>query len=199
MMPQVGERRGYPLFTKDPVASTLRKTPKVDVVGAVWNAPNRPSCNEDSKLRAQHHRGVAGLASLVYGLALLVCAAAANAQASVYRCTAVDGSIEFRQRPCAEGAHSQALEIEDRRSGWVPPQPESQPPSKSAADRPARKAPKRAASGTRTNPASERCWKTRQQIERINNELRAGYKPARGERLKRRRREHEDYVNTFCR
>lgn len=140
---------------------------------------------------------IAPAAGLVATGALLAAAVAAPApaaaQSSVYRCTAADGSIEFRQHPCARGDHSETLQIQDNRTGWQPPQPGSAPKPKG------QKARKGATSTSPRKQHVERCWKKRQQIARINNELRAGYKPARGERLKRRRRELEAYLNEFCR
>lgn len=138
---------------------------------------------------------IAPAAGLVAACALLAAAVAAPAaaQSSVYRCTAADGSIELRQHPCEGGDLSQRLHIEDNRTGWVPPRPDSTPKPKT------QKARKGAKSTSPRKQYVERCWKKRQQIARINNELRAGYKPARGERLKRRRRELEAYVNEFCR
>jgi hypothetical protein len=127
-------------------------------------------------------------------LALLLlpwCAGAVWAQAEVYRCTAPDGSIEFRQHPCHGRDDAETLLIEDNRTGWVPPKPTAEAKPK------ARKtAPKQT---TDRDRYADRCWSKRQQLERIENELRAGYTVARGERLKQRRREAEAWINRFCR
>lgn len=132
------------------------------------------------------------------GLITLVLAGGATAQADVYRCTGADGSIEFRQHPCQRGAESRKVQIRDTRTGWVPPTPE--PDSKSEQNT---QEPRRRAAATGENDVkernAERCWKKRQQIQGIDNELRAGYRPARGERLKRRRRALEAYMDEFCR
>ncbi len=131
-------------------------------------------------------------------LAVMTLTATVGAQARVYRCAGADGSIEFRQQPCPSRQHSRTVTIEDTRTGWVPLQPEPQiepqrPPSQQT------KAPsQRAAGAPREDQAAERCWRKRQQIQRIDDELRAGYRPARGERLKARRRQHEAYVDAFC-
>jgi hypothetical protein len=131
--------------------------------------------------------------TLLCGILLLAATSPAPGQSTVYRCTAPDGSIEFRQHPCRSQDTERALAIPDNRTGWVPPQPEPPPKHK-----PAAKAKRR--SGTPdADRYADRCWKKRQQVEGINNELRAGYTPARGEGLKRRRREYEAYLNRYCR
>ena len=43
-----------------------------------------------------------------------------------------------------------------------------------------------------------RCRAKRRALDAVKAELRRGYKPAKGERLRRRRRAHEDYLSTFC-
>jgi hypothetical protein len=125
----------------------------------------------------------------------------AAGQAQVYRCTAADGSIEFRQHPCADRQRSRRVKIEDTRTGWVPPKPkpESASDSQGPSERENAAARRRPARASDEHKYAERCWRKRQQIQRINNELRAGYRPARGERLKDRRRQYEAYVDEFCR
>jgi len=115
------------------------------------------------------------------------------AQATVYRCTAPDGGIEFRQHPCAGQDREREIEIRDNTTGWVPPAPAPR-----AAEKTKRKPRSRSATDHADRNA-DRCWQKRQQLQRVDNELRAGYKPARGERLKRRRREYEAYLNHYCR
>ncbi|WP_295882061.1 DUF4124 domain-containing protein [uncultured Thiohalocapsa sp.] len=133
------------------------------------------------------------------GLVALVLAGGATAQADVYRCTGADGSIEFRQHPCQRGADSRKVQIRDTRTGWVPPSPEPESESEQNTREPRPKAARATNRNEATERDAKRCWKKRQQIQGINNELRAGYRPARGERLKRRRRELEAYVDEFCR
>ena len=122
--------------------------------------------------------------------ALLLLPVSVGAQSTVYRCTAPDGSIEFRQHPCHGRDAAEQLDIEDNPTGWVPPKPAPEP--KPSARKPKPKTDSK-------DKYADRCWQKRQQIERIDNELRAGYTVARGERLKRSRRQHEAFVNEFCR
>ena len=153
-------------------------------------------------MRTSHHESPRRPAGLRWGAVLLVVSIAAPptvplalAQSRVYRCTAPDGSIEFREHACAGQDQSRALDIQDTRTGWVPPAPEPEP--RSAGGR--KPKPKAHAGADHADRYAERCWKTRQQIERINDELRAGYTPARGEKLKRRRREYEADLDRYCR
>jgi hypothetical protein len=123
---------------------------------------------------------------------LSLSAGALQAQSTIYRCTAPDGSIELRQYPCHGRDAAEELQIQDNSTGWVPPQPAPEPKGKPKATKPRQK----------TDDAdryADRCWQKRQQIESVENELRAGYSVARGERLKRKRREYEAFVNQFCR
>ncbi|WP_058556191.1 hypothetical protein [Thiohalocapsa sp. ML1] len=142
-------------------------------------------------MRAQVLIESIGAPALCAALVVLSLAAGrAQAQSSVYRCTAPDGSIEFRRHPCHGRDAAEELLIEDHSTGWVPPKPAPEPKGKTAKPRPKTADKDRYAA---------RCWQQRQQIERIENELRAGYTVARGERLKRKRREHEAFVNEYCR
>jgi hypothetical protein len=134
------------------------------------------------------------------GLALCLCAglwrdlvAPARAEPQIYRCTAPDGTIEFRQRACDPRHRATEVQIEDSRTGWIPPPGEPPAPAERK-----RRAPKKKAPDAR-DPYADRCWRKRQQLERVNNELRAGYKPPRGVKLRRRRAEYEAFLRRYCR
>jgi hypothetical protein len=145
-------------------------------------------------MRTTQHNGLPK-PMLVLCCALLstVLTTPALAQTTVFRCTAPDGSIEFREHPCQGGVQQRELEIRDNRTGWVPPEPAPREQPKT------QRKPKQRSAKPETDKYADRCWQKRQQIERIDNELRAGYKPARGERLKDRRREYEAFLNRYCR
>lgn len=146
-------------------------------------------------------------------VALLWCLAAFSggagktvAQTSVYRCTAPDGSIEFRQQACDGSHEANQVEVLDRRTGWVPPSsPDLLKSSRPKAVRPAsdeKTRDRRQGPSTRkgsTGKDADRCWAKHQQIARINAELRAGYKPQRGVKLRRRRSEYEAFLSRYCR
>ncbi|MGB5832575.1 MAG: hypothetical protein WBG92_11375 [Thiohalocapsa sp.] len=119
-----------------------------------------------------------------------------SAQTSIYRCTMQDGSIEFRQSGCSSAQDSIQIEINDTRTGWTPPSGTalSAPKSDSTGGR-----RKKSAQSKEIDRYADRCWNKRQQIDRINNELRAGYKPQRGVKLRRRRSEYEAFLSRYCR
>jgi len=139
------------------------------------------------------------IAGLTMRLGILLCAGVnadtASAQASVFRCTAPDGSIEFRQHACHQTSTSTKIEIDDRRTGWVPPAG-VKPGSPKSEKRTRKKRPK---TTENEDKYADRCWNKRQQIERINSKLRAGYKTAQGVKLRRRRAEHEAFLSRYCR
>jgi hypothetical protein len=146
--------------------------------------------------QAMRKRRLTAGTSLLLG-ALMGLAGPPQAQTTVYRCTEPDGSVELRQRPCNTGATEEALTVEDRRTGWVPPAAGSAGPDASGKEEPARQGARRA-SKTDARQA-ERCWEKRRQLEEVDAELRHGYKPARGERLRQRRSAYEEYIGRFCR
>ena len=146
-----------------------------------------PSC--------RYRRAIA-FAAAVSPLVLLP-AADVVAQTSVYRCTAPDGAVEFRQLPCTDGSDEESLVIKDRKTGWIPAATGTKT---KAADKPRKRAtkssPKKDSSQSRRE---EQCWKKRQLLEEVNWKLRRGYKAAQGVKLRRRRQTYEDYIGRYCR
>ena len=131
--------------------------------------------------------------------ALMVCLAAPShvlAEASIYRCVAADGSIEFRQHQCHQSDRSSEIEIEDNLTGWTPPSGET-------SAKPARSATKKKKARPEVEEPqdkyADRCWNKRQQLERVNTQLRTGYTAAQGVKLRRRRTEYEAYIRHYCR
>lgn len=115
----------------------------------------------------------------------------ANAAETVYRCTLPDGRLEFRQGPCPRGQQKR-LEIEDHKVGWDAPAVE--------VDVPKRPRPRHSVHDGDAPKAAQaqKCLTIRQRLEDVSRELRAGYRPSRGERLRQRRRHYEDYLSRFC-
>jgi hypothetical protein len=130
----------------------------------------------------------------------LVLALGANlaAETRVYRCTTPDGEIEFRQRPCADGAVGQEITIEDRKTGWTPPKTEERRKIKGAGESRAGKRKARRRKGPDQTRREEQCWKKRQLLDEVNWKLRRGYKAGKGVELRRRRRTFEDYIGRYC-
>lgn len=141
----------------------------------------------------RHCASIAILATL--GLSL---AADGAAQTRVYRCTMPNGEIEFSQRPCAAGASEQELDVEDRRTGWTPPQPTAEPAAKPKRKSGSGKKPGSPSRKSAEARREERCWKKRQLLDEVTWKLRRGYKAGKGVALRRKRRSYEDYIDRFC-
>lgn len=116
--------------------------------------------------------------------------------AEVFRCTARDGSIEYRQGPCDGSTQEQALTLEDRPKGWVAPKGDTeprQPPPKP------RQAATRHTGVDKTAQAQERrCWEKRQRLEEVEDRLRQGYKAKEARPLKGKRDSYAAYLEEFC-
>jgi hypothetical protein len=131
---------------------------------------------------------------------LLALAFDLTAETLVYRCTTPGGGVEFRQHPCGKGTDGQEVTVEDRKTGWIPPEaPEVQSEKKAndtAGSKP--KAGKRGDAASSKARREEQCWKKRQLLEEVNWKLRRGYKPSKGVALRRKRRTYEEYIARFC-
>lgn len=115
--------------------------------------------------------------------------------ARIYRCTAPDGSVEFRQHPCRNADSSERIRIDDRPSGWTPPSAAAHTPG---SKKPARSATRHAPGAGRSGRAGDACWNKRRQLEDVNWQLRRGYTADQGVKLRRRRRQYEDYIRHRC-
>lgn len=147
-------------------------------------------------MRHWKHTDFTLLINTAVGGAMLLIGACPSAADNVYRCVDADGHTEFRQTACA-GSQGQRLRVEVPMVGWI----KSKMPA--AADKPdARREQNDDSPQTlqTVNSADEkRCWRAEQRLERIQWQLRKGYKRAQGERLRRQRREQEAVVRRFCR
>jgi hypothetical protein len=149
----------------------------------------RPSRSRGDRIRQR-------LAMTLAGLALAVATGGAcQAQDSIYRCTAPDGSIEFRQYPCHGRDRAEEVELGPDTQGWEPP-PEVKRPAQTTTKRKTRDPAKRA---REEKKQEERCWKKRKQLDKVRHRLRSGYKAGQGQKLRRQRDEHQDYIKQFCR
>ena len=133
-------------------------------------------------------------------LASLILVPGANvfAQTQVYRCIAPDGGIEFSQSPCTDGAEEREVRIEDRKTGWDPSRLKVERIPKVQAKSSARKRKADKEDQAALTRREEKCWKKRQQLEKVNWKLRRGYKPATGVKLRRQRQDYEAYIRQFC-
>ena len=124
--------------------------------------------------------------------------------ADFYRCVGEAGEPEFRQQPCGATAVSAAPagrgSISDAQKGLRPTE-RSWLKARESGKR--QKSVKRIA-GSKTDGAKKaqkqahRCLKKRRALDAVNAELRRGYKPSRGDSLRRRQRAHRDYLESLC-
>ena len=125
----------------------------------------------------------------------------AVASATVYRCVGEAGEPEFRQQPCGttavmRGAAENSASTTGVRASeraWLKKRErvKTDKPKKRATGSAAKRAEK-------ARKQAYRCTQKRRALDAVNAELRRGYKPARGERLRRRQRAHRDYLDAFC-
>jgi hypothetical protein len=117
--------------------------------------------------------------------------------AAVYRCPDVGGAVLFQQLPCSEGSE---VRLDVGTTEWV--NTTAKPSARSKKSKSKKKSDTAATQRklAQANKKQEQaCWKARQRIEKIEWDLRKGYKPSRGERLRQQRRQQEDYLRQFCR
>jgi hypothetical protein len=123
-----------------------------------------------------------------------------HAGVRVYRCTNGAGEIELRQTYCPSGEQEQ-LQVETPNTGWVrPKRPDNgrRKGKKSGASR-SRKTESGASGDTPDQARRLSCWKAEKKLERVQRQLRQGYRAARGEKLRQQRREQEQFLRSFCR
>ena len=134
---------------------------------------------------------------------LLSCSFPASAE--IYRCQGEDGEPSFRQRPCGAdavlvvpalpAAAGPAEGIRPSERAWLKQREREQRQSARV------KRPRRASTAAREKAAHTQAYKCRSKrraLDEVRHRLRRGYKPARGEKLRRRRAAYEDYLATFC-
>ncbi len=114
----------------------------------------------------------------------------------ISRCTAADGSVEFRQGPCDARTQEQTLTIEDRPTGWVAPKVPTE--LLEVPTKPRNRLRQDAAAGRAAETQKRQCWEKRQRLEEVENRLRHGYKAKQGMALKQRRDYYEAYLDEFC-
>jgi len=127
------------------------------------------------------------------------------AESAVYRCDGDFGEPVFRQRPCgdnstvaaaqAQGEAAEGVGIRASEEAWLR-QREHDSRLRLEKRRRTRKSPDADARGDRKE--AYQCRKKRRSLDEVRAKLRRGYKPASGEKLRRRRRAYEDYLAAFC-
>jgi hypothetical protein len=119
------------------------------------------------------------------------------AGAQVYRCSDPSGVPRFQSGPCADGG--EALQLGEPAARWEP----LRPGERRLWEQTRRSEMRRRAPATKPRAGPERasqrsCWQKRQRLDAVAAKLRRGYKPAQGERLRRRRDELQGFIARYC-
>ncbi|BAO43187.1 DUF4124 domain-containing protein [Thiolapillus brandeum] len=138
------------------------------------------------------------MSKLILSVILMTGAAAA---AEVYRCAQPDGGISFQQQACPY--QGQRIETGEAQSAWAPLRSGEktlyQDYRKRDRQRLAHRHNVRVRDSRQQQADARVCLTKRQQLESVSAELRRGYKAGRGEKLRRRRDNYEEYLRRFCR
>lgn len=127
----------------------------------------------------------------------LLCVLSGHALGVVHRCDTDDGPV-FQDRPC-DGSTAVIADDSAYASGTGVRASERRWLRERAASKPRKKKGVPVAHGKREDKAqARRCWQRRTRLDAVKARLRRGYKPSQGEKLRRQRREHEDYLFRFC-
>ena len=129
----------------------------------------------------------------IFGMSMTVVSSLYAAE--IFQCTDEQGGVEVRQTPCTRGTEK-SLTVEPQIVPWAKVKSAGRIGS-SSPKRSSR--PKRKASARSKGVSEKQCWKKAQQLERVQWQLRKGYKPSRGEKLRQKRRELEAFRRKFCR
>jgi hypothetical protein len=123
--------------------------------------------------------------------------------AEIFRCQGASGEPEFRQRPCGESTMPLPLPrdappatgLRASERAWLAAREQGPRRDVQKPRRAGRSEARDAQSAARRD---YQCRRRQRQLEEVRADLRRGYAPARGERLRRRQRAHEDYLSAFC-
>jgi hypothetical protein len=121
--------------------------------------------------------------------------------ADVFRCQGEAGEVLYTQHPCdagtrlvaAPGVSAVATGVRDSEVAWLKARQKGKSPGSTAR--------RGKSDGKRQQLARQQyqCQRKRASLSAVNADLRRGYKPAQGEKLRRRRAAYEDYLEAFCR
>ncbi len=124
----------------------------------------------------------------------------------IYRCKGDAGEPVFSFQPCnsapgsavyrATAPTEAAQGLRPGEAQWLDARDRRRADAKPASRKVRRSGSNSAASAARKQVY--RCQRTRAKLDKVRSTLRRGYKPATGERLRRKRREYEDYLDVFC-
>ena len=122
-----------------------------------------------------------------------------TATAEVYRCPGPDGVPAFQSVPCPGGSSAPlALEPLNTLGEGVRKSEQAWLRERAAGQHDRTRSTSGSATAAQRRRQEERCLKERQRLDAVQAQLRRGYKPGQGERLRRRREEHAAYLRRFC-
>ena len=135
-------------------------------------------------------------------LYVLVLFSAGVPAAEVWRCPQADGTLSFQQAAC----DGERVETGEAQATWASLRGEEarlyegyRKRDRERLER-QRRAERRALAARAPSRAAETtCYKRKVALENVQAKLRVGYKPAEGDRLRRRRGQLEEYLRRFCR
>ncbi len=125
----------------------------------------------------------------------------AAASATVYRCVGEAGEPEFRQHPCGATAVMRTAVEKPPVATGVRPSERAWLKTRERAKTGKTKKRTTASDAGRADKARKqayRCTRKQRALDAVNAELRRGYKPAKGDSLRRRQRGYRDYLDAFC-
>lgn len=136
-------------------------------------------------------------------LALLL--SGSMAESAIYRCEGESGEPAFRQQPCGDDSTVAAARVPAEKAegagirasekAWLR---QRERDSRSRLEERRRTRKPSDANARRDRKQAYQCRKKRRSLDEVRAKLRRGYKPARGEKLRARRRAYEDYLAAFC-
>jgi len=120
-----------------------------------------------------------------------------QAGVKMYRCQGENGQIAFRQFACASSSGDR-IEVESPKIGFKKPKtPKTNRVKQEGEQDAVSESP--TTQVLNSDARQRRCWKARKMQDRLQRQLRKGYRPAEGEGLRSRRNEQDEYLRRFCR
>lgn len=130
--------------------------------------------------------------------ALLVFSIAAHA-GDIHRCVGEHGEVAYSQQPCGAPIDTRIAPVRDGAKGvGLRAGEKALLRQLNGRARDSRRSPRRAKPKQDTAKQEYACRQKQRALDAVRATLRRGYKPGRGEKLRRRRRAYEDYLSTFC-
>jgi len=121
----------------------------------------------------------------------------------IYRCSGADGETLFSQSACGATAFWFRSAARDQAGGglrdterrWLKAREKTRKKQRSQR---AKTRPSGRAAADQARKQAYRCTRKRRALDKVNHQLRSGYRAGKGDGLRRRRQAHEDYLDAFC-